>query len=86
MKRGSEKEQMKIQHSDITLHLSTKSEFYKAGWKAADAGIVRKEPEGDNPFYAEYESGYGDCISSGYRASTITAHGTDKRKKKSKKT
>jgi len=82
MKRGSEREQMKIQNSDITLYLSTKSEFYKAGWKAAEKGVVRKEPEGDNPFYAEYKSGYGDCISSGYRASTITAPGTDKRKKR----
>ena len=70
---------MKIIPADITLYLSTKSEFYKAGWIAADAGISRKEPEGDNPFYAEYESGYGDCLSSGYRASTI-------RKKSSEKT
>jgi len=70
---------MEIKESEVTLHLSTKSEFYKAGWKAADAGIVRKEPEGDNPFYAEYASGYGDCISSGYRASSI-------RKKSEKKT
>ena len=73
---------MKIKQSDITLYLSTKSEFYKAGWMAADKGVVRKEPEGDNPFYAEYESGYGDCISSGYRASTITAPGTNKSEEK----
>ena len=72
---------MEIKESEVTLYLSTKSEFYKAGWMAADKGVVRKEPEGDNPFYAEYESGYGDCISSGYRASTITAPETDKRKK-----
>ncbi len=77
---------MKIIPADITLYLSTKSEFYKAGWIAADKGVIRKEPEGDNPFYAEYESGYGDCISSGYRASTITAPGSDKRKKSSEKT
>ena len=70
---------MEIKESEVTLHLSTKSEFYKAGWKAADAGIVRKVPDGDNPFYAEYEAGYGDCISSGYRASSI-------RKKSEKKT
>ena len=73
---------MKIKPADITLYLSTKSEFYKAGWMAADKGVVRKEPEGDNPFYAEYESGYGDCISSGYRASTITAPGTNKSEEK----
>jgi hypothetical protein len=77
---------MKIKQSDITLYLSTKSEFYKAGWKAADKGMYRKEPEGDNPFYAEYESGYEDCISSGYRASTITAPGTDKSEKGEEKT
>ena len=73
---------MKIKQSDITLYLSTKSEFYKAGWKAADKGVSRKAPDGDNPFYAEYESGYGDCISSGYRASTITAPGTNKSEEK----
>ena len=73
---------MKIKQSDITLYLSTKSEFYKAGWTAAEKGVVRKEPDGDNPFYAEYESGYGDCISSGYRASTITAPGTNKSEEK----
>jgi hypothetical protein len=77
---------MKIKNSDITLYLSTKSEFYKAGWTAAEKGVSVKEPDGDNPFYAEYESGYGDCISSGYRASTITAPGTDKRKKSEEKT
>ena len=54
---------MKIKQSDITLYLSTKSEFYKAGWKAAEKDKhPRKEPDGDNPFYAEYESGYGDQI------------------------
>jgi len=73
---------MEIKESEVTLYLSTKSEFYKAGWMAADKGVVRKEPEGDNPFYAEYESGYGDCISSGYRASTITAPGKDKNEKR----
>ena len=70
---------MEIKESEITLYLSTKSEFYKAGWIAADKGVSRKEPDGDNPFYAEYESGYGDCISSGYRASTITGSKKDKR-------
>jgi len=55
---------MKIKKSDITLYLSTKSEFYKAGWKAAEADVhLKKEPEGNNPFYEEYESGYEDCIS-----------------------
>ena len=62
MRRGSKKEQMKIQNSDITLYLNTKSEFYKAGWTAAEKGVVRKVPDGDNPFYAEYESGYEDQV------------------------
>jgi len=73
---------MEIKESEITLYLSTKSEFYKAGWIAADKGVSRKEPDGDNPFYAKYESGYGDCISSGYRASTITAPGKNKSEKR----
>ena len=53
---------MKIKPADITLYLNTKSEFYKAGWNAAEKGMSRKEPDGDNPFYAEYESGYEDQI------------------------
>lgn len=54
---------MKIKPADITLYLNTKSEFYKEGWKAAEAKKhPKKVPDGDNPFYAEYESGYEDCI------------------------
>ena len=70
---------MKIKNSDITLYLSSKSEFYKSGWRAAERNkYLRKEPDGDNPFYAEYESGYEDCISNG---STITVQGPDKSEK-----
>jgi len=55
---------MEIKESEVTLYLNTKSEFYKAGWKAAEAKKhPKKVPDGDNPFYAEYESGYEDCIS-----------------------
>tara|TARA_B100000953_G_scaffold277669_1_gene252632 strand:+ start:94 stop:270 length:177 start_codon:yes stop_codon:yes gene_type:complete len=54
---------MKIKPADITLYLNTKSEFYKSGWRAAEAKKhPKKVPDGDNPFYAEYESGYEDCI------------------------
>ena len=64
---------MEIKQSDITLYLNTKSEFYKAGWKAAERNKhPRKEPEGNNPFYEEYESGYGDQVANSEKSEEKT--------------
>ena len=56
-----------IDISDITLYLNSKSEFYRAGWRAAEKGVYRKEHDGDNPFYAEFESGYEDQVANSER-------------------
>ena len=47
--------------------MNSKSEFYRAGWRAAEKGVYRKEPDGDNPFYAEFESGYEDQVANSER-------------------
>lgn len=54
---------MEITRQNLHEYLSTKSEFYVAGWKAAEADKnPKKVPDGDNPFYAEYEAGFSDQI------------------------
>ena len=54
---------MIITNENLTQYLSTKSEFYVAGWKAAEGNKDPKRvPDGDNPFFAEYESGWSDQV------------------------
>ncbi len=54
---------MEITKQNLQDYLSTKSDFYVAGWKAAEAAKnPKKVPDGDNPFYAEYEAGFSDQI------------------------
>jgi hypothetical protein len=48
-------------------HLKSKSALYIAGWNAAEKRKWKepqKEPEGNNPFYTEYRSGWEDQIAS----------------------
>jgi hypothetical protein len=48
---------------DVKKYLSTKSEFYKAGWKASEGNKdPKREPDGDNPFFVEYENGWSDQL------------------------
>lgn len=54
---------MEITRQNLQEYLGTKSEFYVAGWKAAEADKnPKKVPDGDNPFFAEYESGWSDQV------------------------
>ena len=54
---------MIITNENLAEYLSTKSDFYRAGWKASEGNKdPKKVPDGDNPFYAEYESGWTDQI------------------------
>lgn len=54
---------MIITNENLTQYLNTKSKFYVAGWKASEENKnPKKVPDGDNPFFAEYESGWSDQV------------------------
>ena len=54
---------MEITKQNLQDYLSTKSDFYVAGWKASEANKnPKKVPDGDNPFFAEYENGWSDQV------------------------
>ena len=54
---------MEITKQNLQDYLSTKSDFYVAGWKASEANKnPKKVPDGENPFFAEYENGWSDQV------------------------